>query len=633
MSTFNPLVSNLARSTSLNTTTQTGQASASVTAVALGPNARTGEPLQVLYITSAKDFPEEVDAMEESFSRHQLNAGILDLVDIEGADIDDRKKNLELHIAQLHKDRRLDDATLVILSMHGSEDNALEEQGASQEAVADDIQNSRSNHNAKKANYLLSVLDGALEVDFHWLIARIRNTVGDGIAYQGQIHLTACGAKRCMELVSGDGHSYVAYGGGKSVFTNDAQVTCLAVVDLLGRCHRDRTAFPAPEKIAEHAASVSGATVSVKTADQSIIFSALKSAPQPQVTNKAVAEALETKGARILQEKLAHGSAKAVKKTIEKFGEEIWAHLHDQSIFDVIESGRDVVNKLRLLDEHGWPLDDVNAEGDSLLHLAVEMRDETLIDFCIDAGLPINEKNRKGERPLYIAVSAESVDAVKRLIQAGANPNLYFLLASDSYTLFQVAVVFGNNEIIKSMLESPLLEINAGTGNQNKSALHLAAELDNSRAVGMLLAKGADLNIRDRDGDTPLHSAIRSGSTRAANALIASGADVNSANSEGVRPLMIAATKQNGHYLVSALLSRGAKINATDRSEDTALHYAAQAGNLQSVRVLLTAHADPSRVDQRGCTAEELAERFSQHSVATFLNKFRPVQPSPKRRL
>lgn len=91
MNTSNLLASNLARASSLNNATKTVQSVASVTAVDLGPHARSGEPLQVLYITCREDFPDEVDEMEKSFGLHQLNAGLLELGQIEGRDPDEKK--------------------------------------------------------------------------------------------------------------------------------------------------------------------------------------------------------------------------------------------------------------------------------------------------------------------------------------------------------------------------------------------------------------------------------------------------------------------------------------------------------------------------------------------------------------
>ncbi len=626
-------ISNLARVSSLNHTTQTIQPCAALPAIDLGPNVRPGEALQVLYITSEADFPEEVEAMEESFARHQLNAGLLDLGDIEGADLLERRCNLELQIAHLHKAGRINDATLVIISMHGDDDTTSTDQDAPPDKVTDGVENAPHNNKVKNSSYVLSVLDDALVVDFNWLISRIRNTLGEGQPYQGQIHLTACGAKRCMDLVAGDGFSYVAYGGGKSVFKRDAQVTCLAVIDLLGQCHRSRIEFPTPEKIAEHAASISGATVSVRTPIQSIAFSALKSIPQPLVVNKTVVEALVTKGARVLEEKLAHGSAAAVKKAIKKFGEQIWMHLPERVIFDVVNSNRDVIKKLSLLADHDWPLDHVNQQGNSLLHVAVEMEEAALIDFCIEAGLNVNAKNKEGERPLHIAVSVGAVDTVKRLVEAGANPSLWFISGDEKYSLFHIAMGFGDNEVIKAILESPLLEINAVTGDGQKSALHFAAEMGNSRAIGLLAAKRADLNIRDKNGDTPLHLAIRSGNMKAARALIEAGAHLSLSNHDGIQPLMTAAIKKNGQYLVSLLIFHGARVNVTDHHKNTPLHYAAQTGNLQSVRILVNAGATRTTTNQQGETPTSLAESHRHRSVVKFLIEQLPGPPMTKPRL
>ena len=86
MNASNLLLSNLARASSLNNATQTVQPNSLVTAVDLGPHVRPGEALQVLYITSSEDFPNEVNEMKQSFGLHQLNAGLLELSQIEGND-------------------------------------------------------------------------------------------------------------------------------------------------------------------------------------------------------------------------------------------------------------------------------------------------------------------------------------------------------------------------------------------------------------------------------------------------------------------------------------------------------------------------------------------------------------------
>ncbi|MHC4664879.1 MAG: ankyrin repeat domain-containing protein [Planctomycetota bacterium] len=60
--------------------------------------------------------------------------------------------------------------------------------------------------------------------------------------------------------------------------------------------------------------------------------------------------------------------------------------------------------------------------------------------------------------------------------------------------------------------------------------------------VAMLIAKGADINTKCGDGDTPLHNAVRTSSRNfpVVELLIKSGADVNTKNKKGETPLKLA---------------------------------------------------------------------------------------------
>jgi hypothetical protein len=524
MSTTHLLISQLARASSLNNATQTVQSIVSIPAVDLGPNARPGEPLQVLYITSKEDFPEEVEAMEESFGRHQLNAGLLELSNIEGQDLYEKQCNLEAKIAQLHKGGCINDATVTIISMHGGDGLVSEDHETSAENNRTDSDRASNSSALPTQPYLLSATDSALKVDFHWMISRIRNITGDGAAYKGQIHLSACRAKRCMDMVAGDGFTYVAYGGRKSVFKKDARVTCLAVIDLIGHYHRNRMELPGPEKIAEHAAVVSGSSVSVIKSEKSIYFPVLKSKPQCLILNKLVIDWHATKASRVLEEKLRHGSFKSVQKTEEKFGKIIWSCLDPKAAFYAIKSKRDVMDKLIFLRKNMWSFEAKDYKGNSLLHKAIKSKDMEVINFCIAQYLDTNAENNDGDRPLHYALTQGMVDAVKSLISGGANPSLCFVEKNEKFNFLHYAIALANNDCISALLESPLLEINALGGEQEYSALHYAVGLDRSELIPILVAKGADLNIRDQDGDTPLQLALKMGKMEAAKALREAGA-------------------------------------------------------------------------------------------------------------
>ncbi|MGS0756148.1 ankyrin repeat domain-containing protein [Roseateles sp. GG27B] len=69
----------------------------------------------------------------------------------------------------------------------------------------------------------------------------------------------------------------------------------------------------------------------------------------------------------------------------------------------------------------------------------------------------------------------------------------------------------------------------------------LAARNGRVERVASLLAEGAKVNSRDRNGDSPLNMAATSGNMPLVELLLKSGADVNLANLAGVTPLMGAA--------------------------------------------------------------------------------------------
>ncbi|WP_083232879.1 ankyrin repeat domain-containing protein [Endozoicomonas atrinae] len=106
--------------------------------------------------------------------------------------------------------------------------------------------------------------------------------------------------------------------------------------------------------------------------------------------------------------------------------------------------------------------------------------------------------------------------------------------------------------------------------NTEESHLHNSAQNGHLEAIDALIARGADVNARTKDGRTPLHNAAQNGHLEAIDALIARGADVNARTKDGRTPLHFAA--QNGHLeAIDALIARGADVNARTKKGDTAL--------------------------------------------------------------
>jgi ankyrin repeat protein len=91
-------------------------------------------------------------------------------------------------------------------------------------------------------------------------------------------------------------------------------------------------------------------------------------------------------------------------------------------------------------------------------------------------------------------------------------------------------------------------------------------------------------------------------------ALVLAGADVKCVDAERQTPLIRVVKAEMGDVLVSLMLEFGAQVNATDKEQNTALHYAAMRNasaemrNIQVVRTLLAFGADQSVKNLRGRT-------------------------------
>jgi hypothetical protein len=166
-----------------------------------------------------------------------------------------------------------------------------------------------------------------------------------------------------------------------------------------------------------------------------------------------------------------------------------------------------------------------------------------------------------------------------------------------------------------------------------RTDLFYAVQKGNLKSIRALLARGAKVNIRDREGQTVLAFAIDTVPDHAlaliiARILIAAGADVNlKANDEAV-PLQLAVYEfeDKRGELVRLLLTAGADANAKDNYGTTVLMHAIhgatqQAALINNVRQLIRAGAQVNTRNKLGQTALSIAMENNNANLIKLLKQ------------
>ena len=265
-----------------------------------------------------------------------------------------------------------------------------------------------------------------------------------------------------------------------------------------------------------------------------------------------------------------------------------------------------------------------SSQGLDLMKLLLNSGDQAIVDLV----------DENGQTPLHLAAEVDSIDAVKLLVQKGANlnatdkngfdPILWAIIAGQARAFEELnrsaasinrasadgkdalgwATSLGHLKIAKLLLErgaDPMFTMLETC----VVPLEEAAANGNERLVTQLVESGADVTYRDRDGWSAMHWAAEEGDIRTINVLWESGADVNAVSSYGTSPLHCAA--HSGNDNVRSLLQCGANHFDSTCHGWTPLHHAAFMGHSHHVQALLQAGSNASSQDNHGWSVLHLA--------------------------
>ncbi len=163
---------------------------------------------------------------------------------------------------------------------------------------------------------------------------------------------------------------------------------------------------------------------------------------------------------------------------------------------------------------------------------------------------------------------------------------------------------------------------------KNLHGLFLALREPSPKVAEVLIkAPKIDLNPLTEQGESPLMMAVFKGQVQLAEQLIKQGADVNK---PGWAPLHYAATAGNVP-LVTLLLANYAYIDAESPNKTTPLMMAAHYGTPGAVKLLLEEGADPLLKNDLGLTAIDFAQQANKTDSVEILAAFiRAKQPKGK---
>jgi uncharacterized protein len=131
----------------------------------------------------------------------------------------------------------------------------------------------------------------------------------------------------------------------------------------------------------------------------------------------------------------------------------------------------------------------------------------------------------------FEAATVGEVDRLRELLDA--EPTLAAGYSGDGFTALHFAAFFGHREAAELLLDRGA-EVDAlGRGWMTGTALHSAVARSHTDVVRILLAAGADPNVRQSGGGTPLHSAAHNGDVASIEVLLSAGADPSLAKDDG----------------------------------------------------------------------------------------------------
>lgn len=228
------------------------------------------------------------------------------------------------------------------------------------------------------------------------------------------------------------------------------------------------------------------------------------------------------------------------------------------SIFDLARKNR--IQEVAACLHDGCPIDLLEpGDGDTVLMIACRLGHVQLVELCLSWRAKNDPHPEFGETALQAAVNSSHAECVTLLLSTAAKSDM-------------------DSEIVNHI------------DSNNDAPLHVATRHGDLACLQLLLHHGADICVVEEFGRTPLHCAVAHGHLDCVAYLLDVGGD--------------------------------SVLNAGDHDGDTALHYAALAGNEAIVKLLLESAANVFSANAQNETPYDIALREKQQACAFLISQY-----------
>lgn len=248
----------------------------------------------------------------------------------------------------------------------------------------------------------------------------------------------------------------------------------------------------------------------------------------------------------------------------------------------------------------------IKKTGSTTLHLASEGGHASIVKLLLSAGAKASDENAMGETALHLAAKHGHVKVLHTIKTA---VDWKICSRRNGLTALHVAASSGQTEFVAEMLRyrvpGGLKSERSGVDPKSDygvTPLHLASRNGHESVVRMLLnSAGVQVDAATEiEKYIPMHLAAQGGHEQVANLLISrSPESLVKSDGHGRTALHFAAS--HGHTrMAHMLLGQGAQMNAQDDRGWTPTHYAARHGYLDVVKLLVESGADPTMCSKEG---------------------------------